>query len=375
MGKAVLIILLSSIIIYGIVSIQVNRSTSEAGISSVNYYKDIYARNIANSMIEILKNKLTNDTNYRVQDYYVEEILGGEVAYRLIDTVLNSIRYVKANVIANYLGTNRNTEAYFLISKLGSGGVPPFLRYAIVSGSNLNFNGGITITNAGNNLNANVHVNGNFFMNGNNFINGFLSYTGSAYSNPPNALFRRINPISNPENLPTHYQTSTLEIPEFDPDEIRTKATQIYFGNKTFNGNIPLGTKENPEIIYVTGDLIINGSITGYGIFVSRGKTIINGNVSLTNPDNIVSNIGIYSGGELIANGNVTLNAQVFSSKRVVFNGNVKVYGSVVSKESINMNGNVTVYYKPVGEELVSPVWSTSSTGNMVQVRTVLIYE
>ncbi len=39
------------------------------------------------------------------------------------------------------------------------------------------------------------------------------------------------------------------------------------------------------------------------------------------------------------------------------------------------MNGNVKVYYKPVGEELVSPVWSTSSTGNIVQVKTVFIYE
>ncbi len=66
MCKAVIIILLSSIIIYGIVSIQVNRSTLDAGTSSVNYYKDIYARNIANSMIEILKTKLTNDYNYRV---------------------------------------------------------------------------------------------------------------------------------------------------------------------------------------------------------------------------------------------------------------------------------------------------------------------
>lgn len=66
MCKAVIIILLSSIIIYGIVSIQVNRSTLDAGTLSVNYYKDIYARNIANSMIEILKTKLTNDYNYRV---------------------------------------------------------------------------------------------------------------------------------------------------------------------------------------------------------------------------------------------------------------------------------------------------------------------
>lgn len=133
MGRAVIIVLLSSIIIYGIVSIQVNRSTSDAGTSNLNYYKDIYARNIANSMIEILKTRLINDTNYRVQEYNVEQILGGDVAYRLIDTVINSVRYVNTSVIANYSGTIKNMEAYFLINKLGSGGVPPFLRYAVVS--------------------------------------------------------------------------------------------------------------------------------------------------------------------------------------------------------------------------------------------------
>lgn len=249
------------------------------------------------------------------------------------------------------------------------------LLVAVVSGENLSLNGGVTITNAGNNLNANVHVNGNFSMNGNNNINGFLTYTGTASSNPPNALLSRINPVSNPENLPVHYQTSKLEIPEFVPEEIRSKATQIYYGNKIFNGNITLGTKENPKVIYVSGDLIINGTVTGYGVFVARGRTIINGNVYLTNPDNSVSNIGIYSGDEFIVNGNVSLNAQIFSNDRVIFNGNVKVYGNVVSKESINMNGNVKIYYKPVGKELVTPIWSKNSTGEIVQVRTVLVYE
>ncbi len=188
---------------------------------------------------------------------------------------------------------------------MGRGGIPPFLRYAIVSGKNLSFNGGVTITITRNNLNVNDHVNGIFTMNGNINIDGFFTYTVSASSNPPNALLTKIYPVSNPENLPVHYQTSTLEIPEFDPDEVRSKATQIYYGNKTFTGNITLGTKENPEVIYVSGDLIINGTVTGYGVFVARGRTIINGNVNLTNPDNSVSNIGIYSGGELIVNGNV----------------------------------------------------------------------
>jgi hypothetical protein len=375
MGKAVIIILLSGILIFGIVSIQVNRSTSDVSQKTSDYYRDIYTRNIANSMLDILKTKLLEDTTYRVANFQTAQILGGNVIYKLIDTNFNSNRYIKAVVIANYEGMSKKSEAYFTIEKLGSGGIPAFLRYAVVSGSNLNLNGGINITNAGNGLNANVHVNGNFSMNGDNFIGGFLTYTGSASSNPSNFLQRNIRPVSNPDNLPVHYQTQRLEIPEFDPNDVRSKATEIYYGNKTFNGNVVLGTQQNPKIIFVTGDLTINGNVSGYGIFVSLGRTIINGSVTLSTPGIEVSPVGIYSGGELIVNGNVTLNAQIFSNDRITLNGNPKIYGNVVSKSSILMNGNVSVYYKPANEELTKPLWPVSSSGNIVQVRTVYFYE
>ncbi|MGB9664916.1 MAG: hypothetical protein ACPL25_08370, partial [Ignavibacteria bacterium] len=281
----------------------------------------------------------------------------------------------KVLVFANYENTKKSAEAYFSIETLGGGGLPPFMKYAVFSGSNINLNGGVDITHAGNNLNANVHVNGNFSMNGNNSIDGFLSYTGYASSNPPNALNNRINPISNPENLPKHFQTPQINIPTFDPDQYLSKATDIYYGNKIFNGNITLGTKENPKIIFVTGDLIINGSVTGYGLFISKGQTIINGNVTLTTPDPNVSNVGIYSGGDLIVNGNVTLNAQIFSNRNTILNGNVKVYGNVVSRQQVNFNGNVKIYYKPANEVLTSPIWSSGSGNNIVQVKMIHFYE
>lgn len=248
------------------------------------------------------------------------------------------------------------------------------MKYAVFSGMNMSMNGGVRVTNAGNGLNANVHVNGNFSMNGNNSIDGFLTYTGYAHSNPPQALNNRINPISNPENLPKHYQTSQINVPTFDPDQYLSKATDIYYGNKTFSGNFALGTKENPKIIFVTGDLIINGSVTGYGLFISKGNTIINGNVTINGPDPNVSNIGIYSGGDLIANGNVTLNAQIFSNKNIILNGNVKVYGNVVSRQQVNFNGNVDIYYKPANDVLTKPVWGIG-TESIVQVKTMHYYE
>lgn len=375
MGRVVLIILLSGILVFGVVSIQINRSSSAAGISSSNYYRDIYAKNIANSMIEVLKSKLLSDTSYRVFNLTTESLMGGMVTYRLIDTSIETNSFIKAHVIANYEGLSRASEAIFSITRMGTGNLPPFLRYAVVSGRNLNLNGGVTITHEANQLNANVHVNGNFSMNGNNEIDGFLTYSGMAHSNPPQALNTRIKPVSNPNNSPVHYQTQALNIPDFDPDAIRSRATDIFYGNKVFTGNISLGTKENPKIIFVTGDLIISGTVTGYGIFVSLGNTIVNGNVTLSSPDQNISNIGILSRGDLIVNGNVTLNAQIFANGNVVFNGNNRIIGNVVSRNSVLMNGNVTVLYKPANEVLAKPAWPLSSGGNIVQVNTVHFYE
>lgn len=375
MGRAILIILLVAIITFGIFSVQINRSSSAAGIASSNYYRDLYAKNIANSMVEILRTKLIIDTAYRVNNPVSENVMGGRVSYRLIDTVINLNNFVKAEVVANYEGVLRSTEALFSIERIGGGGLPPFLRYAVFSGRNLNLNGNVEITNDNNGLNANVHVNGNFSMNGNNSIRGFLTYSGNAHSNPASALNNQIRPISNPTNSPVHYQTQQINVPEFDVDAIRNKATDIFYGNKTFSGNITLGTKENPKIIFVTGDLIISGNVTGYGVFVSLGNTIVNGNVDLTSPDPNISNIGIYSRGDLIVNGNVTLRAQLFANGNVVLNGNNKIYGNVVSRNSVLMNGRVEIYYKPASETLSKPAWPTSSSGNIVTVKTVYFYE
>lgn len=374
MGRTTLIVLLVAIVIFGIYSVQVNRSTSDAGLSSSNFYRDIYAKNIANSVIEILKFRLSQDTSYRVPNFNRLSLLGGTALFRVIDTLYASSRFVKAHVIANYENSVKSAEAYFSIENLSSGNIPPFMRYAVFSGGNMNINGGVTITHAGNNLNANVHVNGNFVMHGMNSINGFLTYTGFANSNPPWALNTQINPISNPENLPRHFQTSPINIPTFDPDQYLSKATDIFYGNRTFSGNITLGTKENPRIIYVTGDLILNGQITGYGLFISKGQTIIIGNVTLNSPDPNFSNIGIYSGGDLIVNGNVTLNGQIFSNRNVVFNGNNNVYGNVIARQQVNFNGQVDIYYKPTGEYLTKPIWGQTSN-NIVQVRIIHYYE
>lgn len=117
MGRAILIVLLVAIITFGIFSVQINRSSSAAGTASSNYYRDLYAKNIANSMVEILRTKLIIDTAYRVNNPVSENVMGGRVSYRLVDTTINLNNFVKAEVIANYEGVLRSTEAFSQLKK------------------------------------------------------------------------------------------------------------------------------------------------------------------------------------------------------------------------------------------------------------------
>lgn len=374
MARAVLIILSTVIITFGIYSLVVNRSIIHSTENMSDYYRDVMVRNITNSMMEIIQRKLIDSTSYRVPNWNSSILIGGTTKYRVIDTMVNGESLVKVNVIGNFEGKRKSIEAIYKIVQSQNDSLPQIFKYAILSGKSFSLNGNVTITNAGNGLNANVHTNENFSMNGNNRIEGFVTYNGSFSANPPGAVNRSIVPVSNPEGLPVHYKTASIPIPDFEPSQFKRIATEIYYGDKIFNGNITLGTKDNPKIIYVKGNLILNGKIDGYGIFISEERTIINGNVTISNPNNVNNNVGIFSGDKLIVNGNIKIEAQIFSNKDITLNGNISIKGSVISKEKVIFNGNPKLYYKPINSELSKYIFNPSLTEN-TSLQMIYYYE
>ena len=80
MGKAVLIILLSSGIMFSIVSLNTNKILEQATSKAIDYHSQIRARNIANSMVSIALSKLSDDNDYRVSSLVSKNLLGGNVA-------------------------------------------------------------------------------------------------------------------------------------------------------------------------------------------------------------------------------------------------------------------------------------------------------
>ncbi len=373
MGKMLIILISGAFVLYSIGNLNINQSNTAMIGNAVDQYETAQASNYAESGIDYAVSMLSQDTTWSGVNNKV--ISNGTVSISVVNTAAKYYQGSDVGLTRGRLITAIGTQGSHsdtvraviqLPSSSGSSSssAPPFMNYAIASGNSLHMNGNVTVTDDNNNnLNANVHTNSNFAMNGNNKIDGFLTYGGNAHSNPASRLNTSIVPNQNPDNLPNHQKVDPLDIPSFNPDDYKDVATQVYNTNKTFSGNISLGTKENPEIIYVGGDLQITGNVSGYGVFIVKGNILINGNVTITSIDPTGNNLGLYSKGDINVNGNVTLKAQLLASSNINLGGNTKVYGSVTAKGHINFNGNVSIYYRAATPELTSPFWPVEGAG------------
>ncbi|MCR4416497.1 MAG: hypothetical protein NUV92_01950 [Ignavibacteria bacterium] len=135
MGRAVIIILIGALVIFGLYTISSMESEKEAYNKSFESYRNNYVRNISLSMIDILMMKLADSSNYRVNQEQKQSLLGGTATFTIKDTVLGSDSVVQIRVLAEYEGIKKESIAYVTF---GSGFVPPVLRGVVTANANLN---------------------------------------------------------------------------------------------------------------------------------------------------------------------------------------------------------------------------------------------
>ena len=384
MGRMILILLFGAGIIFSVQSLNINGSNVSMVSNSVSENRRLQAKDYAAGGIDFAIKSLSIDTTWT--GVANKQLINGTVTISVQNTASRfyngpNVNLVSARLITSVgaVGNQKDTiRAVLQLPNANSAGnnVPAFLNYAVATGNNLTMNGNINIQDDNNtSWNANIHTNADFSMNGNNTVKGFLTYVGEAQSNPAWRLGTAITPNQNPDNLPNYSQSVAVTIPTFNPDDYKNIATTVYSNNKTISGNITLGNKASPQIIYVGGDLTISGNVTGYGVFIVKGNILLNGNVSVNAIDPGGSNLGLYTAGDLNANGNVTITAQILTGGNANLNGNCKVYGSVTSKGTVNFNGNINVYYRPATSALTTPFWSSNSNnGNGVVRPEILSY-
>ncbi len=356
MGKTVLIYVLGTLSIFIVLNFNTNKVLLDQSSASYSYYAEIEARNIGNTMVEMLTSQLADSIQFRATSPTAKDLFGGQAVYTVKDTVVTPDSMVKISVNATYFGQTKKMIS--LIKKPGSGGpVPPAaFDYAVFSNGNLQLSGNAEIQSENNAWNANVHTNGNMQLSGNPEIDGFVTYTNT-YSQSGHP---QIQPNQNPNNLPVKSQTASVQVPTFNPDNYQSTATQTYPGdfNKS-NGTVTLGTATNPAIIYVGGNLNWSGNVTvtGYGIIVVKGNAQMSGNVTFQTQNENKSTFSLYTVGNIQMSGNSDMYGQYLSLANIQMSGNGELKGTLAAGGQVQMSGNGEIEYIPANASLTAPIF------------------
>jgi len=135
MGRLILFLLLGSIGVFGLISINLNTSTTDAASNSTDYYKNIHSRNIANSMVQMIVSQLSDSTSWRVNSQTSKSLFNGTAYYTIKDTSFAGESLIKINVQGVFQGAKKTITTYV---KFSVGFVPPSVRGAWTANSNLN---------------------------------------------------------------------------------------------------------------------------------------------------------------------------------------------------------------------------------------------
>ena len=275
------------------------------------------------------------------------------------------------------------------------GNVPPYMRYAIFTNRSLSLAAIPTVRSNGGNYNADVHTNRQILnlstsLVGLNPVRGFGTYSesglfgilnfGQAFKPPVNptglATSRKVAPVTLPlftsdgliRNLLGTNSTVGQSLPavlervqdatEFVTD-FRPARTELF-------GTMQLGTRENPALIYVDGDLVLfNVTLRGYGIFVVRGDVIFEntltglGSLLFGQPE---SHVAYYTQKNVIFNGLGDVHGQIVAGGNVSFFLAPRFYGSIAALGSVDLVGLPSIFFTPP-----SPALTTILPGNPTQ--------
>lgn len=369
MGRMLLFLVIGMGSLFTFATLNINYSNSRLVNTTIVKFEKTQAQNIAASGIEVAISKLNLDTTWT--GVSTLQIANGTLIVSVANTNsrypggpnmgLTGMRLITSTGILN----NQTVTIQSVVQLTSAPSVPPFLEYALASGEDLHLQGSIDIRDDNNpNWNANIHSNGNLETQGNAYdVRGFGTYSEELESNHNN-----FTPNVNPNSDPVNAQIPPVTLPTFDPNDYIGIATSITEGNLTISGATTLGTKSNPAIYYVNGNLNFRGSTSGYGIFIVTGNITFNGNVSVTTVDPTGSNLGFYAGGNIEAHGNINLAGQMYALGDIHANGNFTLVGSMTAKENIELSGNPTIRYRPANAALTDPLWPTETNSRPLTV-------
>ena len=350
-----------------VINSQSNLSESEIQLAEGQY--EILARNAALAGLDRVKQNLAD----AFHSYSGVTGTNDGASY-----VVNAIGVGGNQVIVRSTGTayttngdpiEFNVQAKFKRRTVLPSEAPPFMRHAVIADLDLVLRGNLAGEvyadgNENNQLNANMHTNSNLSGIGNSFlIKGFGTFQLTA-SPSEASLADNFAPNHNPANAPSCYQTDELPIPSLNPAVLAgtLPVDSTSPGDILLTGSHTLGTRDNPYIWHIEGNLSIHSggtTINGYVMFLVDGAADLRGNVEVgtsgyTGGDE--SSIAIYTGLGVRMRGNSEIWGQIYSNGGIEFeSGTPTVYGSVTTKGAVDFRGTVDIYYRKASPALTTP--------------------
>ena len=136
MGKAAIIMVAGALAIFTIVSQKINETLGRSTNYAVAFYSDLQARNIANSMAEMILAKIAEDETFRVNSLQsLNNFWNGSVTYTATDTIVGSEDYIKLDITGEYFGYTKKIQVFALPA---SPGTPDFFPPAVLGAISTN---------------------------------------------------------------------------------------------------------------------------------------------------------------------------------------------------------------------------------------------
>ena len=254
MGRASLLIVLGFIVIYGMVRININKTSEGASTNSSEYAETLLARNIANSAIEYgisLFSNTGSDTSYSNSDY-----LGGSFTATYTD-LGDTLRLTVTATYGDGSYTSRIdilSQSSVMPSTTASGSFKsPNVSYffadsILISGVDTNIDGtpgpapdlpGITVATSADSVTVAAEIGANT-----GWVDGSTAIAVDT-----------LTPAVNLSDLFSYYQS----------------IADMSLSGGSFT-NVNWGTQAAPLIVYVSGDMHLKGNSVGYGILAINGN-------------------------------------------------------------------------------------------------------
>jgi hypothetical protein len=321
MGKATLIMVAVSVLVFGGMIYQVQQSSFEARAAEAENGEMVLAREVARSGLNAVVSQVKRDF-----DSWRSGYLGTMVRDGSFDA---SVSGTAAGPVEVTVDAYQNEEMYRIRTRLARLSSAAAAVIVDADSVEVSYDGSDFVLTGKDTRPASSGIPFSEGSGKGSFVNAVMTNANGAWLAFTDALTSTTDDNVRGKASETDVVNATLPVdPEDLYDEAVAHATQTYTSSQTFSGSTTIGAASAPAIVVVQGDATLSGDVKGYGMLVVEGD--------LTMTDNALWE-GII----------LTLDADA-----VTLSGNARHYGALVIRDTEGDPDNL-VEFEITGDQVI----------------------